>query len=130
MQGILSIHRRISVIFFLGIFLSMTSCIPKEDPLRGTWYFSENVGPGFSSFLEWEFKDGRFNVNGYPPLEQSGNYEIMYTKGDSIMVRLTNQQGDWPTEDKEILVIRNKSMGTLMINNRGPYIRQQESTDN
>lgn len=119
----------ISVLLTL-IFSACNLSNPQEKYIRGTWQASGAIDETHAWLLEWTFKDGpskgSFEVQGYPPLHQIGNYEIVSSDDESITLKLTNQQGDWPTDDRELTILIDTTNETLTIDNQGPFTRTEQ----
>jgi len=91
--------------------------------IQGQWSYSEDLGGGLASVLTWDFRAGHFTLEGYPPLFQEGDYRVMKSEGDTVILRLVNQSGDLPTDDREIEIILDRGAETLMIDGQGPFHR-------
>jgi hypothetical protein len=106
--------------------LFLTACgptDPNEKFIQGTWMAAGDLGEGHSWYLEWTFENGKFSVEGYPPLTQTGDYKVTKSEGTTLTLELTNQEGDWPTDDTEIIVIIDPDNQTLTIDNQGPFTK-------
>jgi hypothetical protein len=98
---------------------------PNDIFIQGTWTAAGDLGDGQHSwYLEWTFKNGAFNVAGYPPLQQTGRYHIQASQGQHLTLLLTDQKGDWPTGDKTIEVQIDSVHNFLIIDNLGPFNRR------
>lgn len=91
--------------------------------IQGQWSYSQDLGGGFASVLTWDFRSGHFTLEGYPPLLQEGDYRVVTSEGDSLTLRLVNQSGDLPTDDRDIVILLDRSAETLMIDGQGPFHR-------
>jgi hypothetical protein len=91
--------------------------------IQGQWSYSEDLGGGLASVLTWDFRDGRFTLEGYPPLFQEGDYQVVQSAGESVTLRLVNQSGDLSTTDREIEIILDRGAETLLIDGQGPFHR-------
>ena len=94
-----------------------------EKFIQGKWHLSGNV-PGdedISWFLEWEFDDGQFTQNGYPPILQKGKYKVIDDKKDNLTLKLYKQKGTWGEEDSELKVFINRKDGTLTIQGKSNF---------
>jgi hypothetical protein len=106
------------------VVLFLAACIPldpNDQTIQGSWQAAGDQGEGHSWYLKWTFKNGTFSVEGYPPLTQTGNYRVKSSIGSSLTLELTNQKGDWPTDDREIIILIDKTNNTLTIDNLGPF---------
>jgi hypothetical protein len=95
-----------------------------EKMIQGTWHLEgggENKTPRW--FLEWTFKDGKFNLDGYPPLHQEGSYRVVKTKGDKLTLELFDQKGNFGTEKSQMEVVLDKKQDMLTIKDKGPFTR-------
>jgi hypothetical protein len=109
----------------LALFL-LTGCLPldpNDQYIQGAWQAAGDLGEGHSWYLKWTFKNGTFSVDGYPPLTQTGNYRVKSSIGSALTLELTNQKGDWPTDDRTITVLIDKGSNTMTIDNQGPFSR-------
>lgn len=109
-------------IILMAVLLS--ACVPldpNDQYIQGTWQAAGDLGEGHSWYLKWTFKNGTFSVEGYPPLTQTGNYRVKSSVGSTLTVELTNQKGDWPTDDKTMVILIDKGTNTLTIDNTGPF---------
>lgn len=90
-----------------------------EKFIQGKWQVAgehnSEKGVGQSWFLEWEFENGRFTQNGYPPLQQEGNYKIIEDRNDTIKLKLYKQNGTYGVEDSELKVVVDKENKKLKI---------------
>jgi hypothetical protein len=108
----------------LAASLACQTLIPmsaSEKFIQGSWGWGQDLGNGFSSYLVWTFDAGSFTAEGYPPLYQSGHYHVVAEDGDTLTLKLTDQAGDWPTDDREMLVVIDQAAGSLTIDNNGPF---------
>jgi hypothetical protein len=94
-----------------------------ERFIQGTWTYGTDLGDGHGSYLEVTFTPGYFNMEGYPPLEHSGRYQVASALGNSLTLRLTHQAGDLPGDDRDMVVVIDRAAGTLTIDGSGPYTR-------
>lgn len=91
--------------------------------IQGQWSYSQDLGGGLASVLTWDFRNGQFTLEGYPPLFQEGDYRVVKSDGDTVTLRLVNQSGDLSTDDREMEIILDRSAETLMIDGQGPFHR-------
>ncbi len=68
-------------ILFLTLFLigCTTEPVVTEEivEIDGTWRASGTVDDGgFNWYVEFSFEDGEYSMNGYPPTEDEGTYEV------------------------------------------------------
>ena len=91
--------------------------------IQGQWSYSQDLGDGFFSNLTWDFRTGHFTLEGYPPLYQEGDYRVLTSDGDNVTLRLINQSGDLPSDDRDLEIVLDRSAETLMIDGQGPFHR-------
>lgn len=110
----------------LFLFLVLGAC-KNPDPnvafIQGKWNHSEQVSDDFYSYIEWTFADGSFEAEGYPPLYHKGKYSVVKSEENKLTLLLTNQEGDWPTEDRELVIEIMKDEDQLKIGNTSPFTR-------
>lgn len=94
-----------------------------EQFIQGAWHWSQDLGDGHASYREWTFDAGKFTVESYPPLYQTGPYRVLREDGDTLVLGPAGQEGDWPADDREMIVVLDQTAGTLRIDNSGPYSR-------
>ena len=101
-----------------------------ERVMKGTWLID---GGGDKNtprwYLEWKFDEqGKFTLNGYPPIHQEGRYRIVKTKGETLTLELFEQQGTLGTDKSQIQVVVNTKLDRLTIKDKGPFRRVIEKT--
>jgi hypothetical protein len=94
-----------------------------ERFIQGTWTQGTDNGDGHGTYLELRFEAGRFTMQGYPPLEQSGRYRVTGSEGDLLTLELTDQSGDLPTDDREMLLVLDRANDSLMVDGGAPFTR-------
>src|ERR1044072_4912921 len=99
-----------------------------EEFIQGSWRLAGQNDPKHSWYLEWTFDKGKFDLVGYPPLHQSGNYRVLKTEGSKMTLELYEQKGELGTENSQIEIIIDKSNNTLMIKGQGPFTRVKPKT--
>jgi hypothetical protein len=115
---------RISLALLLAVFLAACGpADPNEAFIQGTWMAAGDQGEGHSWYIQWTFDNGKFHVEGYPPLVQNGNYSVVASQDSTLTLQLTNQEGDWPTDDLEVVVVIDEVNNTLTIDNLGPFTK-------
>lgn len=98
---------------------------PNDRFIQGTWSAAGDLGDNVHSwYLEWTFKNGTFEVTGYPPLNQTGHYRVQASQGQHLTLLLTDQKGDWPTDDRTIELQIDAGHNTVIIDNQGPFSRR------
>lgn len=60
-------------------------------PIDGKWYASGVVGEeeeagGFGWYLQYEFKRGRYTMEGYPPISEEGHYSVEENEDGSYSI--------------------------------------------
>ena len=73
-----------------------------EDPLGGTWRAAGDHGNGHTWYLQWKFKNGEFEMRGYPPILQKGKYRIDRSSEGKLSVVLFDQSGNFGAEERTI----------------------------
>lgn len=101
-----------------------------ERVMKGSWLLD---GGGDKNtprwYLEWKFDEqGKFTLNGYPPVHQEGSYRIVKTKGDALTLELFDQKGTFGTDRSQIQVVVNTRLDRLNIKDKGPFRRVIEKT--
>lgn len=96
-----------------------------EEFIQGTWHIEGYQGQKrrFRWFLKWTFEEGKFNLSGYPPLNQSGSYRVLSDEGDKLTLELYEQQGTFGTKDSRLEIIVNRQKDQLKIRNNEPFLR-------
>ncbi len=120
------LSRATLAILLIPLLVACGPADPNEKFIQGTWTASGAIDDGHAWFLDWTFKDGSFEVTGYPPLHQTGKYQIVSSDGDTLTLKLTDQQGDWPTDDREMTIFIDTANETLKIDNQGPFTHTSE----
>lgn len=94
------------------------------DFVQGTWR-AEGTDPSgrHAWFQTWNFDNGRFKHEGYPPLYQEGSYRLLKKEKNRLTLELYDQQGTFGTENSQIEIIINRRDGILMIRGQGPFRR-------
>lgn len=95
----------------------------QERFVQGTWTHAADLGDGHASYLEVTFAAGRFTMDGYPPLHQTGRYRVDSASGDTLTLHLTAQAGDLPTDDRDMVIVLDQAADQLLIDGEGPYSR-------
>ena len=98
---------------------------PNERMLQGSWAQTRDQGEGHTSYLKWTFDHGRFEVDGYPPLHQTGRYRLMKSEGSTLVLQLYDQSGDWPVDEREIEIVLNSDGQSLTIDGEEPFQRTE-----
>jgi hypothetical protein len=99
-----------------------------EEFIQGTWRLTGQNDPQHSWYLEWTFDHGKFTLDGYPPLHQTGNYRVLKTEGAKMALELYEQKGELGTENSQIEVVLDRAKGTLTIKGQGPFTRVKPQT--
>ena len=96
-----------------------------EEIIQGTWRLTGQHDTKHSWYLEWTFDQGKFTLQGYPPLSQAGKYRIINTDGNKMTLELYEQSGNFGTENSRIEIEIDKAKDTLTIKGQGPFTRQK-----
>jgi major membrane immunogen (membrane-anchored lipoprotein) len=120
----------LAILLFLLIGFSQTggvrsACaeVSNEEFIQGTWRLTGQNDPKHSWYLEWTFDHGKFRLDGYPPLHQSGNYRVLKTEGAKMTLELYEQKGELGTENSQLEVVIDREKGTLTVRGQGPFTR-------
>jgi hypothetical protein len=106
-----------------GDFLSFKS--ENEKFIQGKWRLAGTFGDDENRawFLEWEFDNGKFTQNGYPPILQEGKYKILEDNKNTLKLKLYKQKGTFGDDDSELTIIVDKEEKTLTINGKKDFMR-------
>lgn len=113
----------------LPVILALLACStllpldPNEQALQGSWTQTMDQGDGHTSFLTWTFDHGRFEVQGYPPLYQTGHYEVVDRHANGLVLRLYDQSGDWPTAERQVTIVLAEDGQSLTMDGGEPFFR-------
>ena len=99
---------------------------PNEKLIQGKWMAAGDLGEGHSWYLEWTFNGGSFEMSGYPPIYQTGQYRVRASESDTITLELYNQEGDLSTDDRAITIVIDSANDQLTIDGQGPFSRTEE----
>ena len=97
-----------------------------EKLMQGTWRLTGSTGT-HGWFLEWTFDQGRFNLDGYPPLHQEGKYRVLKEEGAKLTLEFYEQRGNFGTENSQLEVVVDKDKDALTIKGQGPFKRSAKS---
>ena len=97
--------------------------VSNEEFIQGTWRLTGQNDPQHSWYLEWTFDHGKFRLDGYPPLHQSGNYRVLKTEGPKMTLELYEQKGELGTENSQVELVIDRDKGTLTVRDQGPFTR-------
>jgi hypothetical protein len=90
-----------------------------ERFIQGSWRLAgehtEDTGSSRAWFLEWKFSNGRFEQEGYPPIHQSGSYDVVSDEENTLRLKLRDQQGTFGREDRVIEIRLRKDAGEIDI---------------
>ena len=117
---------------FLSLALAALVACPfatgeSEAFVQGTWRLSGMNDASHSWFLEWTFDQGRFTLDGYPPLHQEGKYRVLKEQGRRLTLELYDQQGNFGTRTETLEIVVDKDKETLRIKAQGPFKRSAKS---
>jgi hypothetical protein len=126
--------KKVIVVLFLalcGIVQIAWSAHALEDPnetfIQGSWRIDGQL-PGngthrMSWFQEWKFDQGKFEEQGYPPLEQRGSYRVLKSEGDKLTVELYDRTGTFGTEKDTLEIVVYRKKDQLKIGSNEPFKR-------
>jgi hypothetical protein len=104
--------------------IALISCSTSDTVslIQGSWRLEETLDTEglHRSYLVWHFENGHFSLQGYPPLRQSGRYQVLVSEEGSVRLRLFEQSGDLGSSEREIVITL--ANDTLTIDGRGPYV--------
>jgi hypothetical protein len=114
-----------SVVVLLAASLACSTLLMGDNErfVQGTWTYGTSSGDGHGTYLELTFSPGRFDMLGYPPLEQRGGYRVTSSTGDTLTLELIDQVGDLPTEDRAMVIVVDRAADQLLVDGGGPYAR-------
>ena len=122
-------------IFFAFILLLAIACSSifglmnneNEKFIQGKWQVAgehmSNSGESHTWFLEWEFENGRFIQNGYPPILQEGNYKIIESKDNTLKLKLYRQNGTFGEKDSELIIVIDREKENLRIDGKNQFTK-------
>ena len=113
------------VALLASLLASARSPKTNEEIIQGTWRLTGQNDPRHSWYLEWTFDQGKFTLQGYPPLAQQGKYKIVKNDDNKMTLELYEQSGNFGTENSQIEITINKKKDTLIIKGQGPFTRQK-----
>jgi hypothetical protein len=98
-----------------------------ETFIQGSWHIDGQL-PGngthrMSWFQEWKFDQGKFEEQGYPPLEQHGSYRVIKSEGDKLTLELYDRTGTFGTEKGTLEIILYRKKNELKIGSNEPFKR-------
>ncbi len=114
----------------------VTGCMdPNLQFIEGTWHYDDEhlkqVAAEQHLEITWSFHRGRFAMTSccFGEAEMTGNYRILKSEGDKIVLELYNQQGHegghviTDAHSFQMNVALDRETGTLRIGRFGPYER-------
>lgn len=119
---------------FLALLILASACNPLvpamgdgDSYIQGTWRLAgglsdENDGPR-AWLLEWNFRNGEFVQTGYPPIRQSGRYEILEEDGKRLKLRLFDQNGTFGVRERVIGILIDRENARLSIDGKDGFER-------
>ena len=109
----------------LFLFLVASACKethPTETFIQGSWTFNETVDD-FASYQTWTFTDGKFTMDGYPPIWREGPYEVLEADEDHIKLKLTDNAEEGNGEPFDMVINIDKEKDQIWLGRRGPFTR-------
>lgn len=58
------------------------------DPIEGRWLAEGQFEDGFAWYVEYEFKGGKYNMHGYPSVQESGTYQFLEQDANYYVLEL------------------------------------------
>lgn len=121
--------KRLSIIIVGLLLANLAACggtpsISNEQFIEGRWQYSDD-SDGVQIYVEWEFKAGAFTLYSVtqPPKRQRGKYRISRSDGNTIVLELYDQSGDFATDDPYVPITIDHANDTLHILTLGPFER-------
>jgi hypothetical protein len=72
------------LVLVVGVFLFMSlPALRSRDELQGVWKREFSDGRGIAGFLEYSFRNGRYELKGYPAISEAGSYSLMKQEGSA-----------------------------------------------
>ena len=104
----------LSAVLTIVLIFAFSSC-GSNPKLQGKWSASGNIGDSTdmqSWFLEYEFIGRNYSLKGYPPISESGTYEVIQERGDSLEIYFnvlmsspeTKSHKDWLVVKDSVLI--------------------------
>lgn len=110
-----------TILFFLtSLFSCNIEMSENEKFIQGTWYFSEEVSEGFSSFQKWQFEKGTFTMEGYPPIHRKGSYQVIFDEENIIRLSLKEDEN----KEQILKLTLDKENQALLLNATGSFVRR------
>src|SRR3954469_16898962 len=126
--------RKVSTILFIAL-LGLFQLAWSQDAaqgsnetfIQGSWRIDGQL-PGngthrMSWFQEWKFDQGKFEEQGYPPLEQHGSYRVIKSDGDKLTLELYDRTGTFGTEKGNLEIVLYRKKNQLKIGSNEPFKR-------
>ncbi|NNE98377.1 MAG: hypothetical protein HKN25_05075 [Pyrinomonadaceae bacterium] len=115
-----------TLFLFLAISCSAELLNPKtenEKFIQGKWHLSGTTGDDdkIAWFLEWEFNDGNFTQNGYPPIRKKGKHKVIKDEENSLTLKLFEQKGTWGEAASDLKIIVDRKNNTLSIQRKSGF---------
>ena len=78
----------LALILLTGFCLTLSQLGLGGLPIEGTWNATGGDGE-FGWYLTYDFRGGEYTLEGYPPLEESGTYSVLYVDDDTYTVLIS-----------------------------------------
>jgi hypothetical protein len=87
--------------------LVIIGCSALSSPihrLEGTWRCSGSMDEFHAWYLEYKFTGNNYEMQGYPPISESGTMHLKESKGDSLLVefRVTRSEPEYKNHSEWI----------------------------
>ncbi len=80
------IKKLLAFVFFVILIFSCSGVILPFIKLEGTWTAAGPIDDEHTWYLEYKFTGNKYQLQGYPPLSESGTMHLKETKGDSLFI--------------------------------------------
>ena len=126
------------VLIALSVFLGGCKGDPNDDFIQGTWYHNDphlaNLSGEQQEESWWTFRQGLVGtfehyVCCFVEIVQSGNYTVLNSDGDTLVLELFNVRGHAsgmslePDSTAEVRIQIDRQADTIKIDRTGPFIR-------
>lgn len=109
--------RRMPMPMLLAVLLVTLACATptNEQFIQGSWRRSGELDGGMTYYVQWEFHQGQFVLHGYPPMRQTGHYQVQADTGNQLVLVLSAVSGDPPASDHVVTIHINRASQTIAL---------------